>query len=65
MYLYYNLPQVVDKKHVLPRESCFKHAEYDIMRRSWEWQRGKRINLADLKKKLEELQELAANSGIY
>ncbi|XP_078353413.1 uncharacterized protein LOC144638109 isoform X2 [Oculina patagonica] len=53
---------VVNKKHVLPRESCFEPAEYDIMRQCWEWQREKRINLADLKKKLEELQDLAANS---
>lgn len=53
----------MSKGHVLPRESCFENAEYDIMKRCWEWQRRKRTTFAELKEKLGELHDLAANSG--
>ena len=55
--------QVVYKRHVLPRESCFENAEYDIMKQSWEWQRSKRTTFADLKEQLGKLHDHAANSG--
>ena len=53
------------KRHVLPRESCFENAEYDMMKQCWEWQRRQRTTLAELKRKLEELHDHAANSGNY
>jgi len=53
----------VHNRHVLPRESCFENAEYDIMRQCWEWQPKKRPTFADLKEKLGKLHDHAANSG--
>ena len=55
--------QVLYKRHVLPRESCFEDAEYDIMKQCWEWQRRRRTTFADLKEQLWKLRDHAANSG--
>ena len=51
------------KRHALPCESCFENAEYDIMKRCWEWQRSKRITFSELKEKLGELHDQAVYSG--
>ena len=56
--------QVLNRKEIVPIESCFETEEYELIKQSCAWEINKRLKISQVSERLKEMSRCAKKSGM-